>query len=216
MSKKSTLLRVAGFIGAAGVTAALVGSAVAGSGAYFSDSKPGSVSATMGSIKVNTDHTTLSLQNLLPGEAQSQTASFVNSGLNAQDVWVVFDNADLGDHSSGTDTGLINDRGQFGQAEITSQGVTKFWSNNLNDDSSTCAPGTGAPAVCNPVPHMLKLQDNLAPGASADLTFTYTPAAKTKGLAWEGNPAFAPIDYQIVATQHGITPDNSLNTVPVP
>jgi hypothetical protein len=33
--------------------------------------------------------------------------------------------------------------------------------------------------------------------------------------AQEGNPAFQTIHYTIVATQHGITPDDALNTTPV-
>ncbi len=217
---KSIALRLAGFIGAAGLTAALVGSAVAGTGAYFNDSKPGTINASLGSIKVDTSNTALSFTNLLPGDSQTQTAQFTNTGLNPQDVWVVFNAADIGDGDSHTDAGLINDLGTYGEVLIKTSGTPVFSSNNLNDDSTTCPPGAGAdlvpPRACAPLPHMIKLQQNLGVGASSDFAFTFTVAAKLKAAAAEGGPIFAPIRYTIVATQHDITPDNSLNTTPIP
>ena len=217
--RKSMAMRLAGFIGAAGLTAALVGSAVAGTGAYFSDSAPGTINATLGSIKLNTANTALSFNNLLPGESGTQAAQFGNSGTNPEDVWVVFNQADIGDHNHLTDTNLINDHGTYGEALVKSGGVDLFYSNNLNDDSVSCPPGAGAlevpPRACAPLPHMIKLAENLAPGQLSDFTFTYTVAAKLKDAAAEGHLAFQQIHYTIVATQHGITPDDALNTTPV-
>lgn len=216
--RKSMILRLAGFIGAAGLTAALVGSAVAGTGAYFSESAPTkTISATLGSIHLNSSAINdLTFTNMLPGESSTQTATFSNSGTNPEDVWVVFAAADIGVHDHLSTVNYINNKGTFGEALIKAAGTPVFYSNNLNDDSSSCAPGTGAPFICNPLPHMLKLADNLAPSAVSNMEFTYTPAAKSKGASSENTAAFLPIHYTIVATQHGIAPDNSLNTTPVP
>jgi hypothetical protein len=217
--RKSMAMRLAGFIGAAGLTAALVGSAVAGTGAYFNDTKPGTIQATLGSIKIDTANTALSFTNLLPGESQTATAQFQNTGANPQDVWIVFNQADIGDHLAGTDTNLINDHGTYGAALIKASGTPVFLSNNLNDDPGpTHCPNQAAlldPVACHGLPHMLKLVDNLGVGAPGTFEFTYTAAAKLKLAAQEDNPAFQTIHYTIVATQHGITPDDALNTTPV-
>lgn len=218
--RKSMIMRLAGFIGAAGLTAALVGSAVAGTGAYFSDSSgPHTISATLGSIKINTANTDIAFTNLLPGESRTATAQFQNTGANPQDVWIVFNQADIGDHLAGTDTNLINDRGTYGAVLIKASGTPVFLSNNLNDDpSSNHCPDQAAlldPVACHGLPHMLKLADNLGVGTPGTFEFTYTVAAKLNSAAQESTPAFVTIHYTIVATQHGITPDNSLNTTPV-
>jgi hypothetical protein len=51
--RKSRAVRVAGFVGALGASAALVGFAATGTGAYFSDSHTGAINASTGSVKVN-------------------------------------------------------------------------------------------------------------------------------------------------------------------
>ena len=51
--RKSRAVRVAGFVGALGASAALVGFAASGTGAYFTDSHTGSINASTGSIKVD-------------------------------------------------------------------------------------------------------------------------------------------------------------------
>ena len=59
---------------------------------------------------------------------------------------------------------------------------------------------------------MLKLDDSLAPGSSGSMTFAFTPSAKFKNVA---NAQLLNLGYSLVATQHGITPDNSLNSTVV-
>lgn len=220
--KKSVALRLGGFIGAAGITAALIGTAVTGTGAYFSDtSDAGTITGTFGSISLTTGtapDTDLSLAftNILPGESQSQTVGFTNDGRNAQDVWVVFDQATIGDHRHDTDTGLINDRGRYGEVHIKGSGTPVFDSNNLNDDSTSCPPGTkltnnGVDHYCNPLPAALKLQSALAPGQTGSMEFTYRPAPETGNGANSATPVptFQPIAYHIVATQVGISPQET-------
>ena len=51
--RKSRAVRVAGFVGALGASAALVGFAASSTGAYFTDSHTGAVNASTGSVKVN-------------------------------------------------------------------------------------------------------------------------------------------------------------------
>lgn len=220
--KKSMALRLGGFIGAAGLTAALVGTAVAGTGAYFSDtSGEGTITGTFGSISLTTGtapDTDLSLafNDILPGESQSQTVGFTNDGRNAQDVWVVFDAATIGDHQAGTDAGLINDLGRYGEVHIKGSGTSVFDSNNLNDDSRSCPPGTkltsnGVDHYCNPLPAALKLKSALAPGQTGSMEFTYRPAPETPNGANSATavPTFQPIKYHIVATQVGISPQET-------
>ena len=216
---KSRFTRFAGFIGAAGVTAALVGTAVSGTGAYFNDTADGTISSTFGSIEIDTTNTTLSFPNMLPGETQSQTVGFTNVGVNPQDVWVVFDQDDIGDFDYSTDTNLINDKGTYGAAVVKIGGTPVFLSNNMNDDPTVGHCPNQAllldPVACHGLPHMLLLQENLPAGGFRNMAFEYTPAAKYKVTNLPSNMPFMPIDYHIVATQHGITPDNVLNTTPV-
>ncbi|MHB1011200.1 MAG: hypothetical protein ACYC1E_18710 [Propionibacteriaceae bacterium] len=204
---KSRVMRLVGFLGAAGVTAGLLGAAAAGTGAYFTDSSSGVAQGTMGTIAVGTwggggaDSLDFTFANMLPGEANTKTVNFVNDGSRAQDVWVVFPQAYLGDHNHLTDTGLINDRGTYAEIHIKSSGVAVFDSANLNDDPVSCPS-------CTPLPTQLLLASNVAPGATGNMMFSYMPAAKYKNN--QGMPEFY-LPYKIVATQPGIAPDNALN-----
>lgn len=215
---KAKAARIAGFTVALGATASLVGFAATSTGAYFSDAKTGNtIAGTMGSIKIaghdgsGPNNLGISFANMLPGEQQAKTVGFTNTGDNAEDVWVVFPQSALGDFDHSTDTGLVNDLGTYGEIHVDSNGSEIFGSANLNDDPNTCPPGVGTPA-CNPLPHMLKLDENLAPGSSANWTFAFTPGAKFKGNA---DQAVLNLPYTLVATQHGIAPDNALNSTVV-
>lgn len=205
--------RIGGFLGATGMTAALVGAAVAGTGAYFTDAEAGTVTGTMGSIEIDATYTTIAFENMLPGEPQEHVVQYRNTGMNNQDVWVVFDQDDLGDFDSATDEGKVNDFGRYAEIHLYSFGAPRFESANLNDDAGTCPPGAGDPA-CNPLPKQVLLASNLAPGATGDMTFNLRPGAAFKSQALYGVDWFN-LDYQIVATQHGIAPDDPLNA-PLP
>ena len=77
-------------------TVALLGGtawvATATTGAYFSDTHTGSISGTVGSIKVTpsggggAEHMNLSFTNMLPGDPQTVTVNYKNTGLNPEDV----------------------------------------------------------------------------------------------------------------------------------
>lgn len=215
MSKKQ-FLKITGFIGTLGAGAALVATAATGTGAYFTDSASGTISGTMGSIKIQAGDggpaaTTISFTKMLPGEKGKQTVSFKNVGENAQDVWVVFPQSALGDGNHSTDDHLVNDLGTYATIQIKSAGSTVFYSDNLNDDQTSCPDGAADPSVgraCHALPTMVKLADNLAPGAGGNMEFAFTPDAKFKTN--QSLPVLN-LPYKLVATQHGIAPDNALN-----
>lgn len=204
---KSTTLRVAGFVGTLGATAALVGAAAMGTGAYFSDAKSGSISGTMGSIRITaydgggSNATDIAFSNMLPGEGQEKTVRYQNTGHNNQDVWLVFNQADLGDHNARTDAGKVNDFGRYGEIHVKGNGTEIFGSKNLNDDPTSCPPqGTD----CNPLPPTLKVADNLTPGQVGDFSFGFTPSSRF-GNDVQDLPILH-LGYQLVATQHGVAP----------
>lgn len=210
---------VAALVAALG-TASVV--AIGTTGAYFSDTKNGTVTGSLGTIKVTTnggtgaDNADLKFANpLLPGEAQTVSVTFTNSGTSVQDVWVVFPNA--------TALSSLNDLGSYGEVHVTANGTPVFDSANLSDHSSSC--GAFSPAGCWPLPNKLKLASNVGPGNTGNMKFTFNYAGKLKnssnvdGAKWNMYPATDGqttindadgtgngLPYQIVAVQHGQTP----------
>jgi len=198
--------------------AALVIAATGMTGAYFSDTQPGTISGNIGSIKVTTSggggasgHD-FTFANLLPGEPQTATIQFQNSGRNNQDVWLVFNNA--------TALSALNNLGTYGEAHV-SNGHELFGSKNLNDRITTC--GTLSPTGCWPLPSQIKVADNVAPGAGGYVKFSFNYAGKLSNPAAEGGPfnsypvpdqytvnaadgSGSGLPYEIVATQVGQTP----------
>ena len=90
MSKR-TAVRITGFISAATASVGLAAFAVAGTGAYFTDSDSGTISGNLGSISVDgyggggENGLDIVFTNMLPGVANSATVKYANDGLNAQD-----------------------------------------------------------------------------------------------------------------------------------
>jgi hypothetical protein len=199
---KSKTARVAAFVGALGASAALIGAAVSGTGAYFQGTTDQAhITGTMGSIKIEgVGGLDVVFQNMLPGEAQSKTVEYRSTGANDEDVWLVFNNpSQVGDGSGNVG---INSLGTYGEIHIASNGVEKFGSANLNDRASTCPPGVGNPA-CNPLPTKIKLADNVTPDQHGVFSFSFKPSSKFSGN--QGLPVLG-LDYKLVATQHGIDP----------
>jgi hypothetical protein len=179
------------------------GLAVAASGAtgaYFSDTKEGTVTGTIGSIEVDTsatggggiDRLDAQFTEIMPGETRTATARFTNTGSQPQDVWLVFDNAAA--------LRAINQLGSDAHVKISS-GVTLFKSADLK------SRGT-------PLPRSLKLASSLAKGAdgSVDVEFGYSASMKAQPATNVFNPYPADgttkngLPYQIVATQAGQQP----------
>jgi len=203
--KKPT--RIAAFIGTLGVSAALIGAAVSGTGAYFQGTTDTShITGTMGSIKIEgVGGLDVVFQNMLPGESQQKTVEYRNTGVNDEDVWLVFTNPDqLHTHATDprNDSG-VNTLGTFGEIHIASNGTEKFASANLNDNYPCGTPGnTGVPTVC-PLPTKLKLADSLSPDQHGNFTFAFKPSERFTSI--QGLPILG-LDYKLVATQHGVDP----------
>jgi hypothetical protein len=137
---KGKVARLAGFIGALGVSTVLVTTAVQGTGAYFQDSFDGTMSASSGHLTLTktSGSTTLDYANLMPGDNIDKTFNYqvsVSSG--TVDVWMVFDtNAQAYQAFTGgkgsplwTDGGL----GRYGYFKVAdSNGGTAFRSGNLS------------------------------------------------------------------------------------
>lgn len=203
----STSKRVAGFVGTLGVAAALFGAGASGTGAYFSDAKQGTVTGTMGSIRITAfagggpDATGISFDKLLPGEAQEKTVRFQNTGQNSQDVWLVFNKADLGDGNASTHRQKINDLGTDAEIHLSNGAGEVFGSANLNDDPGCSSTGP----ACMPLPETLQVADNLAPNKRGSFTFGFMPSADFSQSRYEDLP-FLSLRYKLVATQHGVPP----------
>lgn len=213
-------------VGAGGVAVALslALAALGPTGAYFSDTDQGNMTGAIGSIKVTGTNTDLAYTNMLPGEPQTVTAGFENTGLNNQDVWVVFNNEKA--------LHAINNLGKYGNFAINSGGNAIFASTNLQDGAYAATNSCGnvfteADRGCWPLRKAYKLATNLAPEATGDVSFTFAygaamtfqPEAAKKGeFPWNSYPVqFAGgekypeitgngLPYQIVATQVGIDP----------
>ncbi len=220
-SFKIKALSIAASVALLGGTAFLASGAT---GAYFSDTHDGNISGTVGNIHVSpfggggANGTDLAFTNMLPGVAQTVKLKYQNTGSARQDVYIVFNNA--------TALGALNDLGHYGEAHLSANGTALFDSANLKD-SPSC--GAFAPAGCWPLKSQYLIASNVAPGGIGDISFSFNYTGKLKAQApagaaapvWNTYPAadgqavVNPADgtgsglpYQIVATQHGITPGN--------
>lgn len=224
MATKITRKKWAVGVGGAALALTLSLVSLGSTGAYFSDTRQGDVTGSIGSIKVKgsggsgAESLGLNFTGLLPGSPQTVTAGYQNTGNSPQDVWVVFNNADA--------LHALNDLGTYGEFHIAANGTPLFDSANLSDDMDDPANlscGTLAPTGCWPVPKMIKVASNVGPTASGTIDFTFGYAAKLKGQSPAGggvwnsypvstvpkpNPVVAGngLPYQIVATQVGQTP----------
>ena len=157
MSKKQ-FLKVTGFIGTLAAGTALVASAATGTGAWFTDSQSGSLTAQAGNLDLTThDSTTLDFRGIMPGEDRDQTVHYtVDSSSGPMDVWLKFDTStakysqftgfsdpdgvDGEKHGqNGYDDGGL---GRYGHFMVTSGSSVFFNSYNLKnapDGTSGCA-----------------------------------------------------------------------------
>jgi hypothetical protein len=234
--RKSRAVRVAGFVGALGASAALVGFAATGTGAYFSDSHTGSINASTGSVKVNIapGDGNLNFTNLLPGAYQDQQISYQSTGTGNEDVWLVFPTtggSNPGGNPSEAFTGYSGDGGggglgRYGHLAINAPAGT-FTSYNLNGRnpsdtvSQVCGVdanghgGSNAQAASKNDPTLIPycaaptailLSSNMAPGQLDSATITF---GYTPLLTGPQAAALAPVaSYKIVATQTGVRPDD--------
>jgi hypothetical protein len=197
------LTRVGVFVVCLGVSGGLVAAASGATGAYFSDSDAGRFSGTLGSIKIDgtggtgVDGLDFSFDRILPGETRTATATFTNTGLSPQDVWITFPNTP-------TFQGL-NQLGTYGKVEIKANNDVAFFSANLNNNFPCGTPGIPpAPTLCA-LPSKVKLFGNVAPGGTGTFSFSFT-----LGSAFTTQPDPIPVvpglDFLLVGTQVNIEP----------
>lgn len=205
------------------VSVALLGGtawlAAGSTGAYFSDTHTGSISGTIGTIKVTpyggggANGTDFAFTNMLPNVPQTASLSYQNTGANAEDVYIVFYNA--------TALSALNNLGHYGQVHLSANGVPLFDSINIKDSSASCGAFHPDADGCWPLAKQYLLVSNLAPGAAGTASFTFNYAAKLGGNgpgAWNTYPIPGQtttitadgsgngLPYEIVATQPGVTP----------
>jgi hypothetical protein len=145
---KRKIARIAGFVGALCATGALVGAGVQATGAYFTSSEGGNISAQSGTLTItNTSNTNLSFAGLMPGTPATKDVTYrINVSSGTVDVWLVFKPDDTnyqgfgfftgGPHTPGTITTANPNGGGLGRygyfSVWESHGGTAFTSGNLS------------------------------------------------------------------------------------
>jgi hypothetical protein len=155
--QKALLLKLGGFVTALCATGALVAATVPATGAYFSDSKDGSIAATSGHLTLAIDPgtpTALSFTNLMPGTNETKNIHYgVNASAGNVDVWLTFDKDSsayarfTGGKSSPAwlDGGL----GRYGYFSVAdSHGGIAFTSGNLAFADKTNTYGVAGASQC--------------------------------------------------------------------
>jgi hypothetical protein len=237
---KSMKIRSAAIVGTVALLGGTAYVASGSTGAYFSDTHTGAISGTIGSIRVTPSGGTasadgslmdLAFSNLLPGTPETVTVDYQNTGNNPEDVYIVFPNA--------TALSALNNLGSYGTVHLSSTGYGSvgdvFDSANLNDNGTSCPVGSSSvqyPTPCEPLPSQLLIASNVTPGATGTFSFEFNYASKLSTQPAPGTTAYwntypvsgqtttNPSDgtgnglpYEIVATQHGITP-GAVGTTP--
>ena len=161
------------------VAGGMIVSASGATGAYFSQSAPGTISGQLGSITVSTSGGNgstaqdFSWSNMLPGVPNSATVDYQNTSVNAEDIYLVFQNQ--------TALSALNNLGTYGEVHISAAGNgtpngALFDSANLNDRASTCGPFS--PSGCWPVPNVIKVASGIGGGTTGSVTFAFNYAGK--------------------------------------
>ncbi|HUX70319.1 MAG TPA: hypothetical protein VMV41_07405 [Cellulomonadaceae bacterium] len=223
--------KLGGFLGTAGLTAALVGIAVSGTGAYFTDSAAGTMSANSGHLTLSTiGSTALSFADLVPGTDKTDSVGYTVDTSGPSDVWLVFDPTTAGYQGfTGAKKSTLVPEGGLGRyghfAVSVNSGGALFQSYNLALDPvgttaepngasgcSTDAYGHGGstqkataavpyPPYCG-VPTAIKLSSGLTTGQGATVHLTFG----LTGLQVQQNQTEWTVPFTIVATQAGIMP----------
>lgn len=172
--------------------------AVGTSSAYFSDTNTGgSVIVSAGSIYVDTDGSQsdtsdIYLDGIVPGQTVTASFTATNSGNSTQDLYVQL--------TSDAILAAINNLGTTATIEITANGETVFYSENLNDNDPS------DPALV-PLPDTVKLASDVAPGESVtvELSFTLDADVVTQ-VPQDWDHVTIALPYDVIATQPGIEP----------
>ncbi|WAX56042.1 hypothetical protein M6B22_16065 [Jatrophihabitans cynanchi] len=161
-------MRLAGFIGATCASVALVATAVETTGAYFTSSKDGNITAQGGHLTLsNTSSMNLNFQDMMPGANQTKPVNYavsVSPG-NTVDLWLTFDTTSRAynfftggkyatgggldantcvNHDTTANCGGLGRYGYFAVAANDTGANPVFQSGNLSFADSTNTPHVGA------------------------------------------------------------------------
>ncbi len=222
---KNSIIKAVGFVGTLAAGAALVGSAVTGTGAYFTSSKTGTLAASSGHLTLNTTDTNLAFSDLMPGEDKTKNIDFNTDSEGKSDVWVVFDKTSpaYGAFSGSNTEYAGGGLGRYAHFAVSvNGGQPVFESYNVKNRDATdttslvCyvdANGNGGSAVrassptdtppyCG-VPGAIRIAQNLSNGEGRTLNVTFGLTGRWKGQ----HATLATVPFQVVATQAGVRPD---------
>jgi hypothetical protein len=220
-------VRIAGFIVALCASGGLIAAATQSTGAYFTSTTNGTLSASTGHLTLSTTDTNLNFSNLVPGEYQTQNINYSVDASTNVDVWLVFPSGagydaftGYADHANPSD-GHPGGLGRYGHFAVSDDNNVRFRSYNLQDeiaggsdqvcgvdangdggsDQQATSP-TDTPPLCG-VPQAIKLDSNVGNGGTGQIELTFGVTGK-----WTGqNLPVASVPYQVVATQVGVRPD---------
>jgi hypothetical protein len=186
--RKSIKMKVGAVGTALAVTGGLAVIASGTTGAFFSETQPGTVTGTIGAVHVLTSNTTFAWTNMMPGEQKSATVNFTNTGTGPQDFYLVFPN--------GPALHALNNLGSFGEVHVVGGVVggqagtmlDLFDSTNLQDgrtkeNQNSCGDVFSpridtTPHGCWPLPDKLKIAGTVDVGARVSVSFTFNYAGK--------------------------------------
>ena len=216
--------------GAVGVAAIALAASTSVTGAYFSDSHDGTISASTGAVTIEVSNLALSFDKLMPGTFQTKDVTYKATGTGPQDIWLVlptdptsataFLNGQKGTPGATPALGRYGHFAVDGNAgDFTSFNLTMAATPSAADCPVSSAGHGGSieqgidatngyPPYC-PVPKAILLHRDLAVGAtdSAKITFGYTKLLKAKAAQNSASRVVAP--FKIVATQPGILPTDT-------
>lgn len=223
---RSTRSRFIALLSTTAVTAALIGVAVMSTGAYFTDTKPGSVAANFGNVAVAVAGENINFANLMPGEVQTQTVTVQNTGTGNEDIWLAFDNGNYG-------WSAVNDLGQYGKFVIngkTYDNLSNRAGNSTTGIAGVAIPGsfmTGSCSTVNRVPTNYLPSRILLGTLTAGQVWTFDVsfniiACKSDGgggalwssVANDFVPPLTgplPLNFKIAAFQPGVNPTDPFN-----
>lgn len=236
---KQRFPRFLALLGTSAIVASLIGVAVVGTGAYFTDSKPGSIYGNNGNISISVSGggggggLDFDFTGILPGVPKTATVNVSNTTGNPEAVWLVFDNTN-GMWSA------VNNLGRYG---IFTVGGYVY--NNLANRAAPTDPGvvgSFSGTFCrgtapsrngyNYLPHAIKITTLPAWGsASFPITFEYHACmidhegesifnALGNDIGGTGGAALAaapngPLVFNVVAFQDGVDPTSPYNASPI-
>jgi hypothetical protein len=221
-------VKIAGFVVALGASAGLVAAAASGTGAYFTDSHSGAISASTGGVHVNTGNLNLNFTGLLPGQYGTQDITYQAAGTAPEDIWLVLPSvgADAFKGTGGSAAALgryghfavSGPAGTFTSFNLASAGTGTHAGNSCYVDpvtglggSSTEADTTATLVDYCPVPNAILLSSNLPYSQSGTAHITFGVTTLLKDPAAQDQPSAPVALFSIVATQHGVVPSDPNN-----